>query len=227
MFGWSTSGTIIVAVLMVLCGLSLDTCVVLWLEKRRQKEVKSKRRERMVAWWPYVSKEFYEPLVYEAAKEVSETGNTLGDNVKLWSQFFNFLKDLGFLEVEEVSLSIRFIHGAKADKWMIEINWYNTSVFPYIETKQWFILYFDENKDQTAHLYSRCRRDALAEFPVHQLVKAKEIQVHNPHGDLTDSLTVEQTDTEVIVVQRSNIAKREIARYEKPKEEAVAPASEV
>ena len=198
----STLVIVLIVVFAVLLGIALGVTIdYLGPVKKEKKEEAKRRSEVLRKAWSFLSNYFYEPLVYEMAKEVSETGDTSGVNVRRWSQFFIFLKDLGFFEIKEVVSSMEIIHSAKAHKWMIEIKWYSYNGIPYIEPKQWSILYLDENKGQIARLVSRCRRDALAEFPLHQLLKAKEIQIHDPDGNLTDSLDVHEEADEILLVR--------------------------
>lgn len=192
------------------------------LRSAREKKAEAEKRAKVLRKvWSFLGDNFYEPIVFEMAKEVSETGKFNGPNRKRWGDAFGVLKELGFTKDSRVKDRMAGIHSSKATKFMINIKWPDGFDMPYIGTRAWSILYLDEKKNQIVRLYSKCQADALSVFPLHQLLKAKEIQIHNPDGDLTDYLTVEQTENEVVV---SRLDGTEVGRYEKPKEEAVTVA---
>lgn len=186
-----------------------------WSE--REKKAEAKKREKLLreVWASFLERDFYEPLVYEAAKEVAETGATGGTNFTRWARAFRILELLGFTKDYGVRQSMSFVHLDKATKLMVDIKYSGKMTTPYMGKRTWSVLYLDENKDQITHLYKACRRDALAEFPPHQLVKAKEIQVHNPNGDLTDSLDVKENPDEIIVQNSEGVV---LYRFTKPQE---------
>lgn len=199
------------ALIGVITGILLDNKVFVRNEKKE--ELKKYSEVLRKVWRDFLRENFYEPLVYEVAKEVSETGNTDGPNHRKWIHALNVLELLGFTNNREVKEWMSMIHQTKATKFMVDIKWSSGMNMPYMGKRNWSILYLDEKKDQIVHLYSSCRRDALAEFPLHQLVKAKEIQIHNPDGDLTDSLDVRENSDEFVLVSAEGV---ELHRYTKP-----------
>ena len=210
----STPIVVLIVVFAVTAGIALGIAIdYLGPVKKEKKEEAKRRSEVLRKAWSFLSNYFYEPLVFEVAKEVAETGFLYGPNYTKWGEALRVLEELGFTKDSRVRGCMFTIHSAKATKFMINIGWAEGTDRPYIGTRTWSTLYLDEKGEQIDRRSSSCRSETLEQHPFLSLNKSTKILVQDPNGNLTDSLDVKENSDEILVL---NSDEEVVYRYIKP-----------